>query len=213
MAPKFYDPRQPVEVTRNHLPHWSQQATTYFVTFRSADSLPGEKLRRHVEARRRFEQAQGPRPWSPEIERDYHRRFSGTVERWLDAGSGDCPLRDPGNARIVEDTLLFFDGQRYRLHAWVVMPNHVHVLFETRDEQTPSTLLQSWKGFSAREINQLRGRSGPLWQRSYFDRMIRNWPHFGRCVRYILRNPRKAGLSDKHCRMGTSRVADQFRTG
>lgn len=211
MPPKFFDPHRPLENVRNRLPHWSQQAATYFVTFRTTDSIPREKLRALVEARRRFEEAQGPRPWSAGIELDYQRRFFGTVERWLDAGSGECLLRDPANAGIFEEALHFFDEQRYRLHAWVVMPNHVHVLFETLGDHTPSKILQSWKGYTARQINARTGRTGALWQRSYFDRMIRDWPHFGRCVRYILRNPRKAGLGDDQCVMGTSRLADRFR--
>ena len=211
MPPKFYDPHAPTDSTSNRLPHWSQQAATYFVTFRLGDSIPGDKLRAHVDARRTFEANQGPRPWPPEIEREYYRRFFGKVETWLDQGAGSCLLRDPENALIVGETLKFFDRQRYHLHAWVVMPNHVHVLFETLGDATPGQILKSWKGYTARRINDRLKRTGPLWQRSYFDRMIRDWAHFGRCVRYIVKNPETAGLSRTGCPLGTSRLADRFR--
>ncbi|MCH7227630.1 transposase [Haloferula sp. A504] len=211
MSPKFNNPHAPNFTTHNRLPHWWQQGATYFVTFRLADSVPRDTLRSHVAARRAFEANQGPRPWASPVERDYYRRFFGKVEHWLDQGSGECLLGEPGNAAILHEALHFHDEQRYRLHAWVVMPNHVHVLFETLGEWTLAQILKSWKGFTARQINERLGRTGPLWQRSYFDRMIRDWPHFGRCVRYILRNPEKAGLGKAGCPLGTSRVADRFR--
>lgn len=213
MPPRFYNPHTPTSATRNRLPHWSQQQATYFVTFRLADSVPGEVLRSHVEARRAFEANQGPRPWPAEVEREYYRRFFGKVEHWLDQGAGACLLKQPEVAAIVADSLKFFDGQRYRLHAWVVMPNHVHVLFETLGDASPGEILKSWKGFTARRINGQLGRTGPLWQTSYFDRMIRDWPHFGRCVRYIVLNPEKAGMEKRGCPTGTSRLADRFRMG
>lgn len=211
--PPFFDPDRPITRGRNRLPHWEQTRSTYFVTFRLADSIPHEKLRRHVEARRAWEEVQGPRPWAPELEREYYRRFHGKVEAWLDLGSGDCLLGDPENAAIVEGCLRFFEGQRQVLHAWVVMPNHVHVLFELLGESGLPATLKAWKGYSARRINERLGRTGPLWQRSYFDRLIRDWTHFGRCVRYVLNNPAKARVESGRYRVGVSDLGRRFLNG
>jgi len=133
-----------------------------------------------------------PEPWSAETEQEYHNRFSGAMERWLDAGHGSCVLRQIECARIVDDALRHFDAERLALISSVVMPNHVHALFVQNPEHPLEDLIRSWKTFSARSINQLLGRSGNLWRRSYFDRLVRDEHHFGNCVRYIRRNPEKA---------------------
>ncbi len=74
------------------------------------------------------------------------------------------------------------------------MPNHVHALFVQNPEHPLEDLLHSWKTFTSRNVNRLVGRSGNLWQRSYFDRLVRDEKHFRNCVRYIRRNPEKAHL-------------------
>jgi REP element-mobilizing transposase RayT len=81
-------------------------------------------------------------------------------------------LSDAGNAKIVADAMRHFEGERSILHAWVVMPNHVHALFSQVGETPLASLLHSWKGFSARQINQHTGNNGSIWQKSYFDRMV-----------------------------------------
>ncbi|RME89457.1 MAG: hypothetical protein D6766_14700, partial [Verrucomicrobia bacterium] len=116
------------------------------------------------------------------------------IEQYEDAGHGACWLRDPRIAGLVENALLHFDGQRYRLLAWCVMPNHVHVLIETRQGWPLADVVHSWKSFTASEANKLLGRSGPFWFREYHDRYIRNAEHYAQTVRYIEANPVKAGL-------------------
>jgi len=74
------------------------------------------------------------------------------------------------------------------------MPNHVHALFVQNPEHPLEELIRSWKTFTARSINRLLERSGSLWQRSYFDRLVRNEKHFRNCVRYIRCNPERARL-------------------
>ena len=78
--------------------------------------------------------------------------------------------------------------------AWVVMPNHVHTLFVLNSAWLLEDIILSWKGFAARRINPLIGRTGGVWQRDYFDRLVRNTKHLANCVRYIRRNPQKARL-------------------
>jgi Transposase IS200 like len=94
----------------------------------------------------------------------------------------------------VEGALLFFDGERYRLHAWVVMPNHVHTLFTPLTGLSLSEIVGSWKSFTSKEANKLLRRSGQFWQEDYFDRYVRNEYHFRRVVEYIESNPARAGL-------------------
>jgi len=116
------------------------------------------------------------------------------VEEWLDTGAGDAWLRDPRISQLVEDALLHFDGMPYRLHAWVVMPNHVHVLFTPMEGSTLSGILHSWKSYTAKEANRILGRSGEFWQEEYFDRYVRNEEPYWAAVEYIEQNPVKAGL-------------------
>ena len=94
----------------------------------------------------------------------------------------------------VGDVLRRFDGQPYHHHAWVIMPNHVHLLFSLKAGERLERALQGWKGVSSREVRALVPHPGPLWQKDYFDRMIRDAPHFWRCAKYIRRNPAKACL-------------------
>ena len=116
------------------------------------------------------------------------------IAKYEDAGHGACWLRDPRIAALVERALLHFDGQRYRLIAWCVMPNHVHALVETREEWPLASVVHSWKSFTAHRANLILKRSGDFWLREYFDRFIRDDRHFASAVRYIENNPVKAGL-------------------
>lgn len=192
MTPKFFDPWAEIRHTANFLPHWQQPGATYFVTFRLADAIPAA-LRSQLETERAAWLRQHPRPWNAQTERDYHGRFSGAVERWLDAGHGACALRDPAAAQVVANALGFFDAQRHCHHAWVVMPNHVHALFSLHPEWSLEKVLHSWKSFTAHELAK-RGVPTPLWQEDYFDRLVRDEKHYANCVRYIRRNPQKAHL-------------------
>jgi REP element-mobilizing transposase RayT len=95
---------------------------------------------------------------------------------------------------MVEDALLHFDGERYRIHAWVIMPNHVHVLFTPYGAFMLEDILHSWKSFTAKKANRLLEMVGKFWQEEYFDRFIRDELHFSRALEYIEFNPVKAGL-------------------
>lgn len=162
---------------RGYLPHFDAPGVTQFVTFRLADALPVSR-RAEWEALLR-------------IEDDRERRQQ--LEAYLDLGLGECWLRRPEIARLVGDALRFFDGQRYRLEAWVVMPNHVHVLVEVW--QTPlAQLLHSWKRHTSLEANRLLGRNGHFWEREYWDTLIRDEAHRVRARHYVESNPTKAKL-------------------
>ena len=167
------------------LPHWQQGEVMQFVTFRLGDSMPANKLRQWKEELAIW-RAHFPKPWTPKQEMDYHQRFTWKLEHWLDEGSGSCLLGDSSNRKNVEDVLMHFQGERVEHHAWVIMPNHLHLIF------TPlvplEMLIKAWKGTSARRIGQ-----GSIWQKNYRDTLIRDGGHFANAVRYIRRNPAKQG--------------------
>ena len=202
----FFNPYAEIRHTENRVPHWQQEGAVYFVTFRLADALPTH-LRMQWEGERAAWLKLHPEPWGRELELEYHKRFSGAIEGWLDAGHGACLLRRRDCADIVAETLRHFEGERVVMISSIVMPNHVHALFVQNPEWPLEKLIRSWKGFTARQINRLIGRSGGFWQRDYFDRLVRDEKHFANCVRYIRRNPEKAHLTDGNFVLWESEVA------
>ena len=190
---KFFDPHADIRFTKNRLPHWQQDRATCFVTFRLADALPKNVLQQWDEEREAWLKW-NPLPWNAEVEREYHRRFSQRMEQWLDAGHGSCVLRGRRCAGEIANVMRHFDGQRVDILSFVVMPNHVHALFAPLADWPLEKSLHSWKRQSAVRINRLIGSEGVLWQRSYFDRLVRNEEHFRKAVRYIRRNPDRARL-------------------
>ena len=159
------------------------------------DSLPRELLDTW-RAERDAWLAQHPEPWSEDTELEYFDTFSRPMDKWLDAGKGSWPFRDPELARIVGDTLEHFNGKHFELVSYVVMPNHVHVLFRPLHEHTVGKIVKSWKSFSAREVNKRLGKIGSLWMDEYWDRLIRDEAHFEYVRDYIRRNPSVARLKE-----------------
>jgi leucyl-tRNA synthetase/REP element-mobilizing transposase RayT len=192
----YLNPTCPIHKHRPHqLPHWQQDAKLYFVTWRLADSLPAEKLESWRQERATW-LAKHPEPWSPATEEEYHEKFSKTIDHWLDAGGGECLLKDPVLAKIVADALLHFDGERCLMDSFVVMPNHVHALFRLAPDVKLQELLHSWKSFTAKRINEVLGRSGGLWQGDYWDRIVRDAGHLANLREYIGKNPVRARLGE-----------------
>ena len=116
-------------------------------------------------------------------------------QQLLDNGYGCCLFKQSNFASIIQDSLLFGDQQRYRLLAWVVMPNHIHALIEQKQDWSLSKIVQSWKRHSSRQIHILDSSTiNPLWHRDYWDRYIRNEQHYYTAKHYIEANPVKARL-------------------
>ena len=164
------------------LPHFDVAHKRQFVTFRLADSLPYHVLESWKHELRQM---------SVEAQKIELRRKS---EKYLDEGHGECVLSNPHVAQIVKDTLMRNDGYGYRLFAFTVMPNHVHVLIEQKEGHPLAEVVRMWKSRSAVLANRLLKRTGSLWQLDYFDRYIRDSTHFGNAVQYIGENPVKANL-------------------
>ncbi len=171
--------------SRGYFPHFDGDGTTQHLSFHLFDALP-----QHVLARWREELKT-----LPEKEADLERRKR--IQDFLDSGYGACFLRDDRLAEEVEKSLLHFDGERYALHAWCVMPNHVHTLFTPEPGFDMSEISFSWKSFTANKCNKLLGRTGKFWEREPFDRFIRNEQHYRNAIAYIENNPVKAGLCEK----------------
>jgi tRNA threonylcarbamoyl adenosine modification protein (Sua5/YciO/YrdC/YwlC family) len=191
------DPYKEIQTRRGmYLPHWTQEGATYAVAFRLADALPAdvvvnwERERREIAARARRQN----RELTEAEEQRLARLFSQKVESYLDAGHGECWLRDQRVANMVRDALLHFQAQHYDLVAWCIMPNHVHAIVRPKGKHALSEILHSWKSFTAQRANRLLNREGKFWQPESYDHLIRNEQDLRNQVRYVLENPKKVGL-------------------
>ena len=220
---------------RRNLPHIQTPRATLFVTFQLAGSIP-----QYVLAELRTEKLQFDKEESrllrlqndSEHASTQHRRFEEKnkylerrrqwfrkFEKTLDSvESGPVWLKDDRIAKEIADSLHYRDGKVYRLDAYCIMANHVHVVFaplplpssktdvvnsaentaQTEDlcYNSLSSIMQSLKGYTARKANLLLGRSGAFWQGESYDHVIRDASEWHRIVTYVLNNPVKAGLVD-----------------
>ena len=166
---------------RGYIPHFEGGEIPQFFTFRLYDSLPASVLKRWREE-------------TVEAGDEGKIQFRKNVERYLDRGYGSCFLRDERVARLVQNSLLFHRDKKYRLSAWVIMPNHLHFLATPLENVELSQIAHSIKSYTAHEANKILKRTGQFWQHEPFDRYIRNRKHFVSVVRYIENNPVKSGL-------------------
>lgn len=183
----------PVETRQRNLPHWEQEGCTYFITWRMADSIPEDALGPWRQEREAFFRVH-PKPWDDITQRDYHARFTRRIEQWLDAGHGSCALKSPLFRDPVRESLHHFHQTRYTLSAWVIMPNHVHVLVRPLPAWPLSSLLHTWKSFTASRVNKLQGSKGTFWMDESFDHIVRTEIQLAHFRRYIEENPSKAKL-------------------
>ena len=169
----FFDPNAPLAVSQANLPHWKQDRTTYFVTSRLVDSLPQEKLQQWVQERTQW-LSEHPEPLTHNEEKEYHARFSATIEEWLDRSAGSCALELPECKTLVANALQYFDGQRYTLSEFVVASNHVHVLVTPMPGHDLSDILHSWKSFTSKQIIKVEAASRRLqpWWDKLNDRRV-----------------------------------------
>jgi REP element-mobilizing transposase RayT len=192
---------------RRHLPHYDVARGTYFITTCLAGSIPTvglASLRRQAEIRSRAPRPAGltPAAW---------KRMNGleafaASEQWLDRHPAVRWLADGRLAAAVQAELLREAGVRYELHAFVIMPSHVHLLFtplavwgDERDAAgrwggPRTSIMKAFKGRTALACNRILGRSGPFWQSESYDRVVRDEKTFAKIVDYIEHNPVKAGL-------------------
>jgi REP element-mobilizing transposase RayT len=127
----------------------------------------------------------------PKADRALIRR----IDKWLDRGRGECLLGRPEANRLVASALLHFDGSRYALDEFAVMPNHSHSLVLPFPGIRLETIVHSWKSYLSLELNRLLGRSGTFWMEECFDRIVRDWADLEYYRMYIRENPLRAGLA------------------
>ena len=185
----FFNPQEPLDIRQRRLPHWKQPGTAYFVTFRLADSIPKQKLEQWNREREAWLAMHPEQKLSPDLCREYYRLFNARIEEWLDSGEGTCILRQPQIRTIIARALRHFNGLRYDLGAWCIMPNHVHVLVKPREGHYLPDIMHSWKSFTAHEINKVRGGSGEVWQHESYDHIVRHERALWRIEQYIMNNP------------------------
>ncbi len=185
--------------TSSYLPHLRIPGATYAVTFRTKDSLPAAVLDEYkrkcdmlLGRMAMVQESAGSRDATRELlplRAEIQSLTETIIEPALHAAEGAQPLANPHIAEMVRNALKFFDGERYDLLAWSVMPNHVHALLTPREGYDLDDILQSWKTQTAREANRILGKSGTFWQEEYYDHVVRDGEDLKHQVRYILKNP------------------------
>jgi len=197
-------------IFERRLPHWSQSHALAFITWRTLDSLPAKVLSEWLAERAGWLRRQGidadSAEWKAQVAELASKRQAEFWDlcgrRWhglLDECHGACPFRDLKAAEIVAKSLLHFDGDRYDLTDFVIMPNHVHFLASFPSEDGMLTQVESWKHYMAFHLNKLLGGKGRFWQQDGFDHLVRSWKQFEYLRKYIAENPQKAGLPIGSC--------------
>lgn len=188
--------QQDVEIPRREV-----NLSTYFVTFRLAGALPTQKLielqeKRDEELRILFNRNKEVHPITQEEIDTIHKSFNKNVECYLDSGHGSCVFKNHKVAEFMRDCLLHFHDQRYSIHAWCIMPNHVHCIVQPYQGYPLNSILKSWKSFSTKQINTILGWSGKLWQSEGYEHTLNNNNEYDRATEYILTNPERVHLNN-----------------
>ncbi|QJW98214.1 transposase [Frigoriglobus tundricola] len=202
---RFFDPDEDVAVTARRLPHWAQAGALCFLTWRTWDSIPAPALDSWFRTRSSWLAGRNISPTDPhwrervrgltEPERcEFHRTVSTRWHELLDCCEGECVLRRPELAGIVAASIRYFDGDRYRVTDFVVMPNHVHLLVSFPSETQMLAQCESWKHYTAVRLNKALGRKGRFWQVDGFDHLVRSDQQFDVLRDYIATNPVRAKL-------------------
>ena len=206
MLGEAFDPTAEFTIRETCKPHWSQAGAVVFLTMRLKDSIPRELIHRWDRQRRDWLRragvlAVGDDDWAAAVERldadkadRFRQRFNTQREVTLDDGLGRCELGRPPIASAVAQSLLKFDGVRYRMGDFVIMPNHVHLLTVFASEEAMQRQRTAWMRYTARTLNPVMGRTGPWWQRDPFDHLVRSPTQYDYLRDYIRDDPTNAGL-------------------
>jgi len=205
MLGECFDPKAGFSIHEHCRPHWCQAGSVVFITFRTADSIPKPVLHRwerEKEAWLKKNKIELTGHWSvivpelaPELRWQFKKKFRRHREEYLDTCQGKCVLQSRPLAEIVANSLLYFDGERYRMGDFIVMPNHVHLLCAFSSEEALVTQCDSWLHFTARQINRKLDQKGKFWQQEPFDHLVRSPEQYEYLKKYIAQNGLKAGLN------------------
>jgi type I restriction enzyme R subunit len=205
MLGEVFDPKADLHIYEHCRPHWSQAGAVVFITFRTADSIPRTVIEHWERQKQDWLKRRGYGPGDSSLilkelteqERvEFNQEFHRCREMFLDTCHGRCLLKRQELGRIVAESLFHFDGQRYRLGDFVVMPNHVHLLAAFPSAEGMKEQCDSWLHFTAFQINKALGEKGKIWQQEPFDHLVRSIAQYEYLRQYIADNPRKAGLRE-----------------
>ena len=170
---------------KRNLPHWQPIGGTFSITFRLHGSLPKEEVNQLLEASKLFKSN-----WTLEEWDAYFNKFDALLDRPV---TGPTWLEEIPIAHIIINALHFKDGTEYRLIAFCIMKNHVHLIID-QIKNPLFRILQSLKGFTARRCNELLDRTNhPFWQKESYDHLIRNDQDLTQHLNYLVYNPVLAG--------------------
>ncbi len=209
---------------RRHLPHWDVPHAAYFVTTCLAGSIPAQGLLDLQRYRAELDERDTPPGKSKEQwDADKWKLHFFRVDDWLDRRPANRALADERLARIVVDSMFHFAGIRYDLLGFVVMPSHMHWLFQPTEEWVATLpddiptarerIMYSMKRYTANRCNRLLGARGAFWQAESYDHWVRDADEMERILLYIEGNPVKAGLVDTPERWLFSSAAVRKRSG
>lgn len=185
------------------LPHIQALQGTFFVTYRLYGTLPAERkqqLREELLSERKRLERSGCD--TADALDKLNRRYFGRFDQWLDAGHyGPSHLKIDLIAQSVMESLHYWANSQIELIAYVIMSNHVHVVFTLLSDTSQTGrlnllkhLMQSIKSYSGRKANKLLSLTGKFWEEESYDRLVRNDAELIRIIQYVLTNPVKAGL-------------------
>ncbi len=194
-TPLYLKPQSEIIKKQKYLPHWQQGQVLQFVSWHLGDALP-VSVRNQINAERKVWIHSHPQPWDTQTEREYFKLFSERLHKLLDQGLGSCLLRGQRIRQIVTDCIHYLTGKQLDLDCYVIMPNHVHILFSPLPDEDLSQIIQRLKSYTSHQINQTLSKKGTVWMADYWDRMIRSPRHYWKVRQYIENNPTKANLSD-----------------
>jgi putative transposase len=224
------------ESYKHALPHFQQPGQAYFVSWCLKDAVPKKALKRYTDeleflgdtifnrvSSRRLEIA-APATQMEKLRMQYYSLRKKYIKAYGDLLDAErhpvVDLSKPENLKIIFEAIQFWEGKKLQNHAYTVMPNHIHWVFqllEKDEEGMPVYLqdvLQSVKRYTANRINKAEGRKGALWQKESFDTTIRDIKHEYYAIEYTLNNPVSAGLvKDRKDWPGSFGCSDFFGCG
>ncbi len=203
--------------TRRNLPHWYVPSASHFLTFRLTGTIPRQVLADFRDMKAQLLRRNKLRQSMARYRVAAHKQLFAAFDEYLDRNQDIRWLADPRVAAMIRGSLHFWNGQKYGLCAYCILPNHVHILLtpfgiepssnaerdrlepgESADKNSPlSDILHSLKSYSAHEANRLLGRTGQFWQHESYDHWVRDDDELERIVAYINANPVKAGLATR----------------
>ena len=201
--PTFISDNREISKIKRDLPHWTQDQATYALTFRLVDSLPQSVFNIYLGIKKQWADletlalSKGDTNLASDARKRLAEAYHETIEAALERGDGPDWLNNPEVAQLVVNAMKHFEGQRYELLTWCVMPNHVHAIIRLLGDYKLSSIIQSWKSFSAHECNRILNRTGGFWQQESYDHLIRGGDDFYNQRDYIVRHKTEWKGDDK----------------